>query len=174
MPFPKTPTPTPSVTPTISLTPSITPTRTPTSTACPEASPTKTPTQTPTQTPTKTVTPTVTKTPSVTTTSVTPTVTATNTPTPTRSSYIYAGTTNFYATDTAACTNKTCGRPWYKSVPSWAIGTIVYDDPDLTTPVNGGSNWIAVATSTGTYCGGGWAAIQINSSGSIIGFTSCP
>ena len=164
-----TPTPTPSNSPTISLTPSITPTITPTSTACPGSSATPTPTMTPTIT----VSPTITITPSITSTRVTPTVTSTMTPTPSLVVYTYAGTTNFYSTSTLACNNKTCGRPWYKSIPSWSLGSIVYDDSGLTTPVNGSNNWIAVATSTGTYCGGGWAAIQIDSSGVIIGFVSC-
>lgn len=128
------------------------------------------PSATPTNTPTQT------QTPSQTSTQVlTPTQTSTPSPTPTLPVYIYAGTVSQYATDTAACTNKTCGRPYYKSVPTWSLGTTVYDDSGLTTPYNGNSLWIAVDTSTGTYCSGlGWAAIQINSGGIIIGFVSCP
>jgi len=126
---------------------------------CPE------PSATPTNTPTPTITP----------SRSTPTPTPTNTPTPTFTSYIYAGTANTYASDTLACSNKNCARPYYKSIPSWAIGTIVYDDSGLTTPFNGGSNWIAVDTATGAYCSGsGWAAIQVDSSGVILNFVSCP
>jgi hypothetical protein len=74
-----------------------------------------------------------------------------------------------------ACNNKNCARPYWKSVPSWAIGTIVYDDSALTTPYNGGGNWIAVDTSTGTYCSGvSWAAIEVSSTGVITDFISCP
>jgi hypothetical protein len=74
-----------------------------------------------------------------------------------------------------ACSNKNCGRPYYKSIPSWAVSTIVYDDSGLTTPFNGGNNWIAVDTATGAYCSGsGWAAIQVDSSGVILNFVSCP
>ena len=126
---------------------------------CPEPSPTPTNTITPTITPSRT----------------TPTPTPTNTPTPTFTSYIYAGTANTYASDILACTNKNCARPYYKSIPSWAVSTIVYDDSGLTTPFNGGSNWIAVDTATGAYCSGsGWAAIQVDSSGVILNFISCP
>jgi hypothetical protein len=128
------------------------------------------PSATPTNTPTMTQTPSQTATPIL-----SPTTTPTITPTPTFTYYFYAGTVSTYATDTDACTNKTCGRPYYKSVPSWAMGTTVYDDSSLTTPFNGGGNWIAVDTSTGTYCSGSaWAAIQVNAGGIIIGFVSCP
>lgn len=123
------------------------------------------PSATPTNTPTQTNTP----------TSATPTTTPTNTPTPSFVSYFYAGTANNYATNTLACNNKNCARPYWKSVPSWAIGTIVYDDSALTTPYNGGGNWIAVDTATGTYCSGlAWAAIEVDSSGIITDFISCP
>ena len=132
---------------------------------CPE--PSATPTTTPSPTNTPSLTPT--KTPN-TTASPTPSIT----PSQTFVYYIYAGTTNLYATDTLACNNKTCGRPWYKSVPTWSIGTIVYDDSALTTPLVGGNNWIAVSTSTGTYCGGGWGAVQVDNSGVILNFVSCP
>lgn len=164
MAFRYTPTPTPSVSPTISLTPSITPSFTPTTTACPGTSPKPTPS--------------ITASPTITPTRATPTPTATLTPTPTETPfvvYFYAGTVNNYATNTLACTNKNCGRPYYKSIPSWAIGTIVYDDSSLTIPYNGGGNWIAVDTSTGTYCGGfAWAAIEVSSLGVITDFISCP
>ncbi len=169
MAFRYTPTPTPSITPTISLTPSITPTITPTSTVCPGLTPTAT-SNTPTITPTNTITPTITPTK---TPGLTPSPTQTITPTASFVSYIYGGTVNTYASDTLACANKTCGRSYYKSVPSWAIGTIVYDDSFLSTPFNGGGNWIAVATSS-SFCGGGWAAIQVDSSGVILNFVSCP
>lgn len=129
--------------------PSATPTNTPTNTNTPSATPTKTP-------------------------GLSPSPTQTCTPTPSFVSYIYAGTTNLYGTDTLACNNKTCGRPWYKAVPTWAIGTVVYDDSALTTPLVGGNNWIAVSTSTGTYCGGGWAAVQVDNAGVILNFVSCP
>lgn len=126
------------------------------------------PTSTPTNTPTQTNTPSQTS-----TQVITPTTTPTNTPTPSFVSYIYAGTVNTYGSDTLACSNKTCGRSYWKSVPSWAIGTVVYDDSSLTTPFNGGNDWIAVATSS-TFCGGGWAAVQVDSSGVILNFVSCP
>jgi hypothetical protein len=171
MPISFTPTPTPSVSPTISLTPSISPTITATSTVCPGLTPTATPiTPTPTYTPTNTPSTTPTNTPGL-----SPTQTSSPSPTPTFTYYFYAGTVSTYATDTLACNNKTCGRPYYKSVPSWAMGTTVYDDSSLTTPFNGGGNWIAVDTSTGTYCSGlAWAAVQVNAGGIIIGFVSCP
>jgi len=167
-----TPTPSPSrtppVTPSVTATPSVTPTVTPTVTSTPSI--TATPSVTPTVTPTVTVTPSVTATPSV-TPSITPSVT------PSISggvgSYGYAGTTNTYSTSTLACNNKTCGRPWYRNAPFWAPGQTVYDDSGLTTPFNGGGNWIAVATSS-TFCGGGWQAVQINSSGVITSMVACP
>jgi hypothetical protein len=114
------------------------------------------------------MTPSISITPSI---SVTPSITPSITPT--LPAYIYAGTTNNYATSTLACTNKTCGRSWYRNAPSWAIGQIVYDNPSLSVPYNGGGNWIAVATSS-TFCGGGWAAIQVDTDGTILDFVSCP
>ena len=159
---------TPSFTPSISVTatPSVTPTVTPTST------PTPTPTSTPVSaTPTPTVTPTNTP-----TSTATPSVTPSRTPsaTPPAVVYTYAGGSSFWSTDTLACTNKTCARPWYRTAPTFANGQIVYDDFACTIPYNGGSQWVAIATSTGTYCGGGWRAIQINSSGVILASTACP
>jgi hypothetical protein len=51
----------------------------------------------------------------------------------------------------------------------------VYNDNTLTTPFNGGGNWIAVDTATGTYCSGlAWAAIEVSSLGIITDFISCP
>lgn len=171
MAFVYTPTPTPSNTPTISLTPSVSPTITATSTVCPGLTPTATPiTPTPTYTPTNTPS----NTPSL-TPGLSPSQTSTPTPTPTFVSYFYAGTVSTYSNHTQACIHKTCGRPYYKSVPSWAIGTVVYDNSSLTTPFNGGGNWIAVDTSTGTYCSGlAWAAVEVDSSGVITDFISCP
>ena len=131
---------------------------------CPFPSPT--PTRTPTQTMTPTITPTL-------TINLTPSPTQTPSITPSSVFYIYAGTSNTYATDTLACSNKVCGRSYWKTVPSWAIGTIVYDIITPPTPFNGGNNWIAVATSS-TFCGGGFAAIQVDSSGVILNFVSCP
>jgi uncharacterized delta-60 repeat protein len=125
-----------------------------------------------------TPTPTNTPTPSITPTRATPTPTATFTPTPTRTpftSYIYAGGTNTYGSSGDACSNKACSRPFYKSIPSWAIGTVVYNEAALTTTFNGGGNWIIVDTSTGTFCSGlAWAAVQVDSSGVILNFVSCP
>jgi len=171
MAFRYTPTPTPSMTPTISLTPSISPTITATSTVCPGLTPTATPiTPTPTYTPTNTPSSTPTLTPGL-----SPSQTSTPSPTPTFVSYFYAGTVSTYETNTDACTNKNCGRAYYKSVPSWAIGTTVYNDNTLTTPFNGGGYWIAVDTATGTYCSGlAWAAIEVSSLGIITDFVSCP
>jgi hypothetical protein len=171
MAFVYTPTPTPSITPTISLTPSVSPTITATSTVCPGLTPTATPiTPTPTYTPTNTPS----NTPSL-TPGLSPSQTSTPTPTPTFVSYFYAGTVSTYSNHNQACINKTCGRPYYKSVPSWAIGTVVYDNSSLTTTFNGGGNWIAVDTSTGTYCSGlAWAAVEVDSSGVITDFISCP
>jgi hypothetical protein len=106
---------------------------------------------------------------------VSPSSTPTTTPTPTPSlvSYIYAGTANTYITDTIACSSKTCARSYWKSEPNWNVGTVVYDNAGLTTPFNGSGNWIAVATSS-SFCGGGWAAVQVNSLGVILNFISCP
>ena len=164
MAFRYTPTPTPSISPTISLTPSITPSFTPTTTACPGTSPTPTPS--------------ITASPTITPTRATPTPTATFTPTPTRTpftSYIYAGGTNTYGSSGDACSNKACSRPFYKSIPSWSIGSVVYNEAALTTTFNGGGNWIIVDTSTGTFCSGlAWAAVQVDSSGVILNFVSCP
>lgn len=171
MAFRFTPTPTPSITPTKSLTPSITPTNTPTGTVCPGLTPTATPmTATPTTTPTITPSATPTRTPGL-----SPSSTPTNTPTPSKVAYMYAGGASTWGTDALACSNKTCARPYFKSIPSWAIGTIVYDDSALTIPFNGGNNWIAVDTATGTFCSGlAWAAVQVDSSGVILNFVSCP
>lgn len=170
MAFRYTPTPTPSITPTISLTPTNTPSNTPTETVCPGLTPTATSlTPTPTKSPTTTPSSTPTNTPNL-----SPSMTSSPTPTPTFVSYTYAGTTNLYSTDTLACNNKTCGRPWFKLIPTWSIGSVVYEDLQLTTPLVGGNNWIAVSTSTGTYCNGGWAAVQVDNSGVILNFVSCP
>lgn len=134
---------------------------------CPELSPTPTPTST--TTPTRTLS-LITPTPTT-----TPTNTSTQTPTPSMVSYMYAGGASQWSTSVDACTNKTCARPYYKSVPSWAPGTIVYDDMLLTTPTNGNNLWIAVDTSTGTFCSGlAWAAVQVDPSGVILNFVSCP
>jgi len=164
MAFRYTPTPTPSISPTISLTPSITPSFTPTTTACPGTSPTPTPS--------------ITASPTITPTRATPTPTATFTPTPTRTpftSYIYAGGASTWGSSGDACSNKACSRPYYKSAPTWAPLTIVYNDAALTSPFNGGGNWIVVDTSTGTFCSGlAWAAVQVDSSGVILNFVSCP
>jgi uncharacterized delta-60 repeat protein len=124
--------------------------------------PTSTPTRTPTQTQTQIISP-------------TPTITQTATPTKTPIvSYLYAGGASQWSTSTLACTNKTCARSYYKPAPSWAIGTVVYDDSLLTTPTNGNNLWIAVDTSS-TFCGGtGWAAVQVDTNGVILDFISCP
>jgi hypothetical protein len=167
------PSPTPSITPSISIsvTPSITHTVTPSVTPSVSITPSisVTPSMTPSISITPSVTPSISATPSI---SVTPSLTPSVTPT--LPAYVYAGTTSNYANAVLACNNKTCGRAWYRNAPSWSIGQIVYNDINLTTPYNGGGNWIAVATSIGTYCGGGWAAIQVDSSGVILDFISCP
>lgn len=113
----------------------------------------------------------------VTTTSTTTTSTTLTPPPPTTTttiaSYGYGGTVSIYANDTLACANKTCGRSYHLAQPSWSVGYTVYDDVALTTPFNGGGNWIAVATST-SYCSGGWAAIQVSSAGVILNIIGCP
>lgn len=101
------------------------------------------------------------------------TTTSTTTTSTTVVFYAYGGTVNQYATSGQACLNQTCGRDYYLATPSWTIGNTVYNNSALTSVFNGGGNWIAVATSTGTYCGGGWAAIQVNSLGVITGFIGC-
>jgi hypothetical protein len=87
----------------------------------------------------------------------------------------FAGTTNTFASSSAACAAKTCGRAFYRptSFPVFAIGQVVYDDATLTTPFNGGSLWVAIDTSM-TFCSGGnWQAIQIDTNGVILASTPC-
>jgi hypothetical protein len=114
----------------------------------------------------------VSNTPSV---SITPTSTPSIsiTPSPSQTLYIYAGATGTYADSTTACTNKNCGRSWYRDTPSWANGLIVYNDSSLT-PFNGGGNWIVVDTAS-TFCAGtGWRAIQVDTNGTILDSVACP
>ena len=94
------------------------------------------------------------------------------TTTTTIASYGYGGTTSIFANSSLACANQTCGRSYHLAQPSWSVGYTVYDDVALTTPFNGGGNWIAVATST-SYCSGGWAAIQVSSLGVILDIVGC-
>lgn len=85
--------------------------------------------------------------------------------------YTWFGTTSTYESGLLACTNKNCERPYYTALPIVSVGQIIYDDPLLTTPFNGGSNWIAVNQD----CTGSWNVIQVNSSGAVINtYTPCP
>lgn len=97
---------------------------------------------------------------------------ATTTTTTTIASFAYGGTVSTYKASATACANQTCGRSYYLASPSWSVGSTVYDDVALTTPFNGGGNWIAVATSSG-YCSGGWAAIQVSTAGVIQNVIGC-
>jgi len=163
-------TPTPSITATPSMTPSVSPSYTPTGTVCPGLTPTMTPSNsaTPPNTPTNTQTPTQ-------TINLTPTPTPSQTMTPSPVYYIYAGGSSTWSDSTTACTNKTCARAFYRNVPSFANGQIVYDNASLTIPFNGGGNWVAIDTSTGTFCSGtGWRAIQIDTNGIILNSVACP
>lgn len=108
-----------------------------------------------------------------TTTSTTSTTTIPTTTT-TAIVYSFAGSVGTQSTSTLACTNKFCSRSYYRDVPTFANGQIVYDDIALTTPFNGGGNWIAIDTSM-TYCSGtGWRAIQISNTGVILDSVACP
>jgi len=173
MPYPPTPSQTASNTPTPSITASVTPTYSPTGTACPDSTPTQTPSNTATLvTPTQTSTPTKTPTQTI---NLTPTQTPSQTMTPSPVVYIYAGGSNTWNNSTTACSNKTCARPYYRDVPSFANGLIVYDNSSLTIPFNGGGNWVAIDTSTGAFCSGtGWRAIQIDTNGIILNSVTCP
>jgi hypothetical protein len=189
LPFPTitpTKTITPTITPSITSTPNLTPTNTPTLTPTPSISPTITPTKTATPTITPSITPsntinpsitptlTVTPTPTVTPT-ITPSITVTRTPTPTPPTlcYQYAGGSTAWSTSAEACANNTCARDYYRDAPTFNNGAVVYDDCALTSPVNGGGNWRAIATSTGTFCGGGWRAIRIDNNGVILDSIAC-
>jgi hypothetical protein len=89
----------------------------------------------------------------------------------------FSGTANTYASSTAACSAKTCGRAFYRpaSLPIFSVGMVVYNDNTLTTPYNGGGLWTAINTSL-TFCSGaGWLAIRIDSNGVILETSaSCP
>lgn len=85
--------------------------------------------------------------------------------------YTWFGTSSTYDGGLAACTNRNCSRPYYTITPVVSVGQVIYDDPLLTTPFNGGSQWIAVNLD----CLGGWNVIQVNSSGAVINtYTPCP
>lgn len=146
--------PTPTVTPSISVTPTITPTVSPSISV------------TPTVTPSITITPSVTVTPTI---SVTPSSSG-----PGGTSFIYAGGVSGWGTFNLACSNKTCGRAYYRNAPFWSVGQTVWDNNALTVPFNGGDNWYAINTGT-TFCSGTqWVAARINSSGIIIDLVVCP
>lgn len=161
---------TPTPTPTLTSTPTPTPTMNATATATPTltSTPTLTPTLTTTQQGTPTPTPTLTSTP-------TPTPTLTPTPTTSQQSfYTYAGTSSTYLNATSACINKNCSRPYYRNIPIISPGQILYDNSSLTTPFNGGGNWIAINFTT-QYCNGSnWYALQIDTNGVILNVVACP
>ena len=159
-------------------TPSVTPSKTPSISVTPTATPSVSVTSSVSVTPSVSETPSVSATPSVSNTpsvSITPTSTPSIsiTPSPSQTLYIYAGATGTYADSATACTNKNCGRSWYRDTPSWANGLIVYNDSSLT-PFNGGGNWIVVDTAS-TFCAGtGWRAIQVDTNGTILDSVACP
>jgi hypothetical protein len=88
---------------------------------------------------------------------------------------VFAGNVNTYATSVVACaTPQTCARPFYRDIPVFSPGMIIYDDPGLTVPFNGGGNWILIVNSL-TFCGGSsQAAIRVDTDGTILQFVSCP
>jgi hypothetical protein len=137
--------------------PCATPTPTPTPTATP------TPTPTPTNTPTPTPTPTNTPTP-------TPTPTPTSTPLPTPSYYLWLGTTSTYSTSGLSCSNYSTGTPYYTAIPLVSTGVRIYTNTSLTTPFNGGNQWIAVKLN-GANPG---YTIQVDTNGYVISNYNCP
>lgn len=175
-PIPTTTTTTSTTTTTTTIPTTTTTTSTTTSTTTVPTTTTTTSTTTTTTTVPTTTTTTTTSTTTTTTTvptTTTTTTTSTTTSTTTTAFYTYGGTTSTYATSGSACANQTCGRDYYLAQPSWAPGYTVYNDSALTSPFNGGSNWIAVATSVGSYCSGGWSAVQVDSSGVILNIVGC-
>jgi outer membrane biosynthesis protein TonB len=182
-----TPTATPTQTATIGLTPTATETPTPTNTETPTQTPTPTNTETPTQTqtptntetptqtqtqtptntksPTQTTTPTNTQTPTQTTT---PTLTATPTQTPPVS--LWLGTVSTFAGGGAACVGKNCTRSYYTSTPSMFSGQIIYNDPLLTLPFNGGNQWIAISLN----CSGTFYTVEVDTNGTVADIFLCP
>ena len=169
-------TPSVSVTPSVTTTPSISVTPSVTATSSisvtPSTSISATPSISVTPSTSISATPSISVTPSISTTpTATPSISIT--PSPSLTLYIYAGATGTYADSATACTNKNCGRSWYRDTPSWANGLIVYNDSSLT-PFNGGGNWIVVDTAS-TFCAGtGWRAIQVDTNGTILDSVACP
>jgi len=153
-------TPSISVTPSVSATPSITPTITPSITPPPSNTPSITPSVTPSQTPLISISP-------------TPSISISRTPsaTPPVSSVLYMGTTtNSYTAAYLACAGFASNRGYY-TLPytGLGVGSVLYDDSNLTIPFVGNGNWIAVS-----YLGTGpIVAIQVNSSGVILDKVSC-
>jgi hypothetical protein len=165
------PTPSPTVTPTITVTPSKTPTIsiTPSITRTASVIPTATPSVTPppSATPSLTATPSVSATPLLSPTPTrTPSITRTPSGTPPVVSALYMGTiSNSYTAAYLACIGFAMNRGYY-TLPytGLAIGSILYDNQNLTAPFIGNGNWIAVS-----YNGfGPIVAIQVNSSGLIL------
>lgn len=167
-----TPTVTPSITTSNSVTPTVTPTVTPSITTSNSVTPTVTPSITPSETASPSVTPSLT--PSETTSpSVTPTVTPSRSPAPTPSPTTPAQTaftdTTGYATATLACRNGFGNSTKYLS-PAFAVPTVgefVYNDVNLTTPYDGGSNYHWMTISPTIY------AVQIGATGQITDVVDC-
>ena len=161
-----TPTVTPSITVSNSATPSVTPSITTSTSATPSITPSITPTTTPSITPSETTSPSVTP-------SITPTITPTRTPAPTPSPSLPALTaftdTTGYATATLSCRNGFGNSTKYLS-PAFAVPTVgefVYNDVNLTTPYNGGSNYHWMTISPTIY------AVQIGATGQITDVVDC-
>jgi hypothetical protein len=170
------PTPTLSPTPTISVTPSKTPSIsvTPSITATPSVTPTITPSITPPPSNTPSITPSITPSQtSLISPSPTPSITISATPsvTPPVSSALYMGTiSNSYTAAYLACAGFAMNRGYY-TLPytGLAVGSVLYDNSNLTIPFVGNGNWIAVS-----YLGTGpIVAIQVNSSGVILDRVFC-
>jgi len=153
-------TPSISVTPSVTITPSATVSVTPSLTPPPSNTPSVTPSVTPSQTPLISISP-------------TPSITISRTPsvTPPVSNALYMGTTsNSYTAAYLACAGFASNRGYY-TLPytGLAVGSVLYDNSNLTIPFVGNGNWIAVS-----YLGTGpIVAIQVNSSGVILDKVFC-
>jgi len=85
--------------------------------------------------------------------------------------YTWFGTTSTYESSDLACFNRNCTRPYYTITPVMGAGQVIYNDPSLTIPFNGGNLWIAVNLN----CAGGWYIVQVDATGNVINTASpCP